>query len=213
MTPPTAGGALQLAMMLTLVSLAPALVLSCTCFARFVVVFSMLKTGLGAGAAPPTQVLVGLALFMTGFVMAPVAAKVHSEALAPYLAGQLSESAAIEAATPTLRTFLLQRTRQKDLSLFYEVSDAPRPASEADVPLQIAVPAFGISELRTAFEMGFLILLPFLVIDLVVASVLSALGMVMLPPSTVALPVKLLVFISVDGWHLIVRSLLAGAIG
>lgn len=207
----SSGSALQLAVMLSLVSLAPAIVLASTSFARFVVVFSFLKTGLGAGAAPPSQVVVGLALFMTAFVMAPTGAELHTRAIEPYLAGQLSEAEAIEAGTPPLRAFLLERTREKDLALFYEVSRAARPDTPDDVPLRIAVPAFMVSELSTAFRMGFLILLPFLVVDLVVASVLSALGMVMLPPSVVALPVKLLVFVAVDGWHLVVRALLAGA--
>lgn len=206
------GSALQLAAMITLVSLAPALVLTCTTFARFIIVFSMLKSGLGTGAAPPSQVLVGLALFMTMFVMGPTATEVHGKAVAPYLEGSMSEAQAIDAATPALRKFLLERTREHDLALFYEVSDSARPDTAEQVPLTIAVPAFALSELRTAFQMGFLVLLPFLVIDLIVASVLSALGMVMLPPSVVALPVKLLVFVSVDGWHLLVKSLLRGVL-
>lgn len=209
---PSSPSAIQLAVILSLVSLAPAAVLACTTFARFAIVFSFLKTGLSAGGTPPSQVMVGLALFMTAFVMGPVAATIQERAVTPYLEGQLDEAGALEAATPTLRRFLLERTREKDLSLFYEVSDAPRPASPDEVPLRIAVPAFAVSELSTAFQMGFLILLPFLVVDLVVASVLSALGMVMLPPSVVALPIKVLVFVSVDGWHLVVRSLLEGAV-
>jgi flagellar biosynthetic protein FliP len=198
-------------MMLTLVSLAPAIVLTCTCFARFAIVFSFLKSGLGGAGGPPSQVLAGLALFMTIFVMTPVGVVVNEKALAPYLAGKLSERQAIEEATPPLREFLLRHTREKDLALFYDVTDTARPETPDDVPLSIAVPAFAVSELGTAFELGFLVLLPFLVIDLVVATVLTSLGMVMLPPSVIALPVKLLVFISVDGWHLVVRSLLKGA--
>ncbi|MFO0729318.1 MAG: flagellar type III secretion system pore protein FliP [Myxococcota bacterium] len=209
---PSSPSAIQLAVILSLVSLAPAAVLACTTFARFAIVFSFLKSGLGAGGTPPSQVLVGLALFMTAFVMGPVATTIHAQAITPYLEGKLDETAAFEAATPSLRKFLLERTREKDLALFYEVSDAARPSTPEEVPLRIAVPAFAVSELSTAFQMGFLILLPFLVVDLVVASVLSALGMVMLPPSVVALPVKILVFVSVDGWHLVVRSLLEGAI-
>jgi flagellar biosynthetic protein FliP len=204
--------ALQLALVLGLASLLPAIILTCTCFARFLVVFSFLKTGLGTPGAPPNQVLVGLALFMTLFVMGPVAAAVHERALSPYFAGQLDERGALEAGTPPLRDFLLRRTREKDLALFYDLSRAPRPSSPDEVPLRIAVPAFTLSELRTSFEMGLVVLLPFLVIDLVVATVLSSLGMVMLPPAVVALPVKLLVFVAVDGWHLIVRSLLRGVV-
>jgi flagellar biosynthetic protein FliP len=209
----TSGSAVQLAVIMGLASLAPAIILTCTCFTRFAVVFSFLKNGLGTQGAPPTQILVGLALFMTLFVMAPVAEQVNDKALAPYLAGKLDEKGALEAGTPPIRDFLLKHTRQADLALFYNVSGTARPKTAAEVPLRIAVPAFVISELQTAFQMGLLMLLPFLVIDLVVATVLSSLGMVMLPPASIALPIKLLVFLAVDGWHLIVSSLLRGVTG
>jgi flagellar biosynthetic protein FliP len=202
--------AVQLAIVLSLATLAPAIVLSCTCFARFAVVFGFLKTGLGTQGAPPSQVLVGLALFMTLFVMAPVANQVNDAALRPYLAGKLDEGGAVAAATPPLRGFLLAHTRQEDLELFYEASNTSRPSTAEDVPLKIAIPSFVVSELHTAFQMGLLILLPFLVIDLVVATTLSSMGMVMLPPASISLPVKLLVFVTVDGWHLVVASLLRG---
>ena len=207
-TGPTSG--VQMALVLSLITLLPGIVLTCTCFARFLIVFSMLKTGLGTQGAPPNQVLVGLALFMTSFVMAPVGAAAWQQGVQPYLAGQIDESKAIDNITPPVRTFLLRHTRQKDLALFFDVSGLARPRNAGDVPLRIAVPAFAISELRTAFSMGLLVLLPFLVIDLVVATVLSALGLVMLPPAVVSMPVKLLVFIAADGWHLIVKSLLRG---
>ncbi|MCE9573235.1 MAG: flagellar type III secretion system pore protein FliP [Deltaproteobacteria bacterium] len=209
-----AGGpssAIGLIALLTLASLIPALVLSSTCFVRFVVVLGFVRTGLGTQGAPPNQVLVGLALFMTVFISAPVAAQMYQQGAKPYLAGQLDESQALEAASGPLRHFLLQRTSDDDLRLFYDVSNAPRPTSAADVPLRIAVPAFVVSELRTAFRIGLAVLLPFLVIDLVAASVLTALGMVMVPPQVVALPIKLLVFVAIDGWHLVVESLLRGA--
>ncbi len=209
-----AGGpssAIGLIALLTLASLIPALVLSSTCFVRFVVVLGFVRTGLGTQGAPPNQVLVGLALFMTVFISAPVAAQMYDQGAKPYLAGQLDESQALEAASGPLRRFLLARTSDDDLRLFYEVADAPRPTSAADVPLRIAVPAFIVSELRTAFRIGLAVLLPFLVIDLVAASVLTALGMVMVPPQVVALPLKLLVFVAIDGWHLVVESLLRGA--
>jgi len=212
----TSGGAssaIQLALVLTLISLAPAIVLSCTTFARFVVVFSFLRTGLGTAGAPPSQVLVGLALFMSLFVMAPTATDLHREAVAPYLAGKMDEGAALDAASPVLRRFLLPHTRQDDLALFYEVSQRSRPSSPDDVSLDIAVPAFMLSELKTAFEMGFIVLLPFLVVDLIVAAVLSSLGMVMLPPAVVSLPIKILVFVAADGWNLVVGSLLRGVMG
>jgi flagellar biosynthesis protein FliP len=211
-----AGGptsALQMIALLTIASLAPAIILVCTCFTRFAVVFSFVRTGLGTQGAPPSHVMVGLALFMTLFVMAPVGAEVYQRGVRPYLDNEMNESQALEAATPPLRDFLIKRTRPQDLELFYDVSSAPRPAAVTDVPMRIAVPAFVVSELHTAFKMGLIILLPFLIIDLVVASVLSALGMVMLPPPIVALPVKLLVFVAIDGWHMVVASLLRGASG
>jgi flagellar biosynthetic protein FliP len=208
----TPSSGVQMAIVLSLATLLPGVILTCTCFARFVVVFSMLKTGLGTQGAPPHQVLVGLALFMTMFVMAPVADHVYGQALKPYLAGQLDEEHALDAATPPLRKFLLRHTRQQDLALFFDAARVARPRTAADVPLRIAVPAFAVSELRTAFSMGLVVLLPFLVIDLIVAAVLSALGLVMLPPSVISLPVKLLVFVAADGWHLIVSSLLKGAL-
>jgi flagellar biosynthetic protein FliP len=209
---PVAGpsSAVQMVVILTLVSLAPAIVLTCTCFARFVIVLSFLRTGLGTQGSPPNQILIGTALFMTVFVMAPTYDQVHSAAVTPYMDGKLTESQAIDAATPPIRTFLLQHTRQEDLSLFYDVSKAPRPATADEVPLRIAVPAFVLSELRTAFQMGLTVLLPFLVIDLLVALILTSMGMMMMPPVMVAMPLKLLVFVAVDGWHLIVESLLKG---
>lgn len=205
--------AIQLALVLTLISLAPAIVLSCTTFARFVVVFSLLRTGMATAGAPPNQILVGLALFMTMFVMAPTATEVNEVAVAPYLAGQIDEFVALERATPVLRGFMLKHTRESDLALFYEVSRQPRPDSVDDVPLTIAIPSFMLSELKTAFEMGFVVMLPFLVVDLIVATILSSLGMMMLPPAVVSLPIKLLVFVAADGWNLIVGSLLRGVVG
>lgn len=208
-----AGGptsALQLAILLGLASLLPAIVLLGTCFARFVIVFSFLKSGLGAQGTPPNQVLVGLSLFMTAFVMAPVASALHETSLGPYMRGELNEEAALEAAAPTMRAFLLPRTRQEDLALFYDAAKLPRPQTAEEVPLRIAVPSYVLSELRTSFEMGLALLLPFLVIDLVVATVLMSLGMMMVPPATVSLPLKLMVFLAVDGWHLVVSSLLRG---
>ncbi len=206
------GSALTMIGVLTLATLIPAAVLACTCFVRFVVVLGFVRTGLSTPAAPPNQVLVGLALFMTVFVSAPVATEMYERAGRPYLDGEMDEKAAFDAAAPPLRRFLLERTRQEDLALFYEVSAEPRPATADDVPLRIAIPAFVVSELRTAFEIGLAVLLPFLVIDLAIASILTALGMVMVPPQVVALPVKLLVFLAIDGWRLIVESLLRGAV-
>jgi len=204
-------GAVGTVLLLTVVSLIPAIVLSCTCFVRFIVVFGFVRTGLGTPAAPPNQVLVGLALFMAIFSSSSVAMQMYEQGGSQYLAGTMNEKQAIEAATPPLREFLLRHTQESDLELFYEVSGAPRPTTATDVPLKIAIPAFILSELRTAFEIGLTILLPFLVIDLIAAAVLTALGMVMVPPSVVALPIKLLVFVMIDGWALVVQSLLKGA--
>ncbi len=202
----------QMVVILTLVSLAPAIVLTCTTFARFVIVLGFLRTGLGTQGAPPNQVLVGTALFMTLFVMAPTMNRVADDAVTPYLDGQLGERAAFDRAVPPIREFLLAHTRDEDLGVFYAMTDEPRPATGADVPLRIAIPAFVLSELRTAFEMGLTILLPFLVIDLLVALVLTSMGMMMMPPVVVAMPVKLLVFVAVDGWRLVVESLMRGAL-
>jgi len=204
-------GAVGMVVVLTLVTLLPAVVLSCTCFVRFVVVLGFVRTGLGTPSAPPNQVLVGLALFMSVFVSAPVASEIYDRAAKPYFANQMDESQALEAATPPLRSFLIHHTSEADLTLFYEVTRSPRPSTIDDVPLKIAIPAFILSELRLAFKIGLTILLPFLVIDLVAATILTSLGMVMVPPQVVALPIKLLVFVMIDGWHLIVQSLLRGA--
>jgi len=209
--PPGPAGVVSTIVLMTVVTLLPAVILSCTCFVRFVVVFGFVRTGIGTPSAPPNQVLVGLALFMAVFTSAPIAMDMYDKGGKAYLDGKLDEKQAIEAATPPLRDFLLRRTAEQDIALFYEVSDAPRPTTAADVPLRIAIPAFIISELRTAFKIGLTILIPFLVIDLLAATILTALGMVMVPPQVVALPIKLLVFVMIDGWHLVVQSLLRGA--
>lgn len=213
-TTPAAGGpgsALTMVGILTLATLIPAAVLACTCFVRFIVVLGFVRTGLSTPSAPPNQVLIGLALFMTVFVSAPVAMEMYEKGGKPYMDGQMTEKQAYDAASPPLRRFLLERTRQEDLALFYEVSHEARPATADDVSLRVAIPAFILSELRTAFEIGLAVLLPFLVIDLAIASILTGLGMVMVPPQVVSLPVKLLVFLAIDGWHLVVQSLLRGA--
>lgn len=206
-------GPLGMVVLLTLVTLLPAIILSCTSFVRFVVVLGFVRTGLGTPSAPPNQVLVGLALFMTVFVSAPVALEMYDKGGKPYFAGQIDEKGAIEQALPPLRNFLIAHTADSDLHLFLEVSSTSRPATMEDVPMRALIPAFILSELRTAFKIGLTILLPFLVIDLVAATVLTSLGMVMVPPSVVALPAKLLVFVMIDGWHLVVESLLRGVRG
>lgn len=199
---------LKILALLTLLSLLPAIVLTMTSFTRIVVVLSFVKQGVGAQQSPPSQVLVGLALFLTMFTMAPVTNAVLTDAYEPYAAGKIDESAALERASAPLRAFMLRQTREADLALFYEASHTPLPATEEEVPMRIASPAFVVSELTTAFQMGVLVLLPFLVIDLAVAAILMAMGMMMVPPASISLPLKLLLFVVVDGWHLLVGSLL-----
>lgn len=201
-------GSLKILLVLTLLSLLPALVLTMTSFVRTVVVLSFVRQGVGAPQTPPTQVVVGLAIFLTMFVMAPVIDQMNEVALQPYLAGQLNEFAAISRALDPMREFMLSQTRQSDLLLFYSATDAPLPLKPEDVSMRMAVPAFVISELTTAFQMGVIVLLPFLVVDLAVASLLMSMGMMMVPPTTLSLPLKLLLFVLVDGWHLVAGSLL-----
>jgi len=199
---------LKILAILTLLSLLPAIVLTMTSFTRIVVVLSFVKQGIGAQQSPPSQVLVGLALFLTMFTMAPGTKQVFDDAYTPYAAGKISDEQAMERAAVPLRSFMLRQTREADLALFYEASHAELPKTEEEVPLRIASPAFVVSELTTAFQMGVLVLLPFLVIDLAVAAILMAMGMMMVPPASISLPLKLLLFVVVDGWHLLVGSLL-----
>ena len=199
---------LKVLAVLTLLSLLPAIVLTMTSFTRIVVVLSFVKQGLGTQQTPPSQVLVGIALFLTVFTMAPVTQTILTDAYEPYSAGKIDENTALSRAATPLRAFMLHQTREADLALFYEAAKLPMPATEEEVPMRIASPAFVVSELATAFQMGVLVLLPFLVIDLAVASILMAMGMMMVPPSSISLPLKLILFVVVDGWHLLVGSLL-----
>lgn len=199
---------LKILLVLTLLGLLPALILTTTSFVRTVVVLSFIRQGVGAPQTPPTQVVVGLALFLTAFIMAPVLDEIQSNALSPYLAGAISDLEAFERATRPLKEFMLHQTRQEDLLLFYTATDTPLPETPEDVSLRMAVPAFVISELTTAFQMGVIVLLPFLVVDLAVASLLMSMGMMMVPPTTLSLPIKLLLFVLVDGWHLVAGSVL-----
>ena len=200
---------LQILLILTVLALAPALLIMVTSFTRTIVVLGFVRSAIGVPQLPPNQVLIGLALFLTFFTMAPVFAEINAVALEPYSKGQISQSEAIARAVGPLRTFMLKQTREKDLALFIELARVERPRSPDDLGLQIVVPAFIISELRTAFQMGFFIFIPFLVIDLVVSSSLMSMGMMMLPPSLISLPFKVLLFVLADGWYLITRSLVA----
>ncbi|MEO1062723.1 MAG: flagellar type III secretion system pore protein FliP [Actinomycetota bacterium] len=195
-------------LLLTIVAVAPSILLLMTSFTRFIIVMTLTRQAIGAAQIPPTQVLAGLALFLTFFVMAPVLSEINERALQPLLDGEMSETEALEAGFEPLRVFMLDQTDDGDLRLFLDVSGAEvRPESAEDLSWTVVVPAFVISELRTAFMIGFVIFIPFLVIDLVIASVLMSLGMVMLPPVFISLPIKLLLFILVDGWSLIIGSL------
>lgn len=199
---------LQILAVLTILSLAPAILLMMTAFTRIIIVLSMIRNALATNQTPPNQVLIGLALFLTFFVMAPTFQAINDQALTPFLAGDIDQSQALERAAGPIRQFMLAQTREKDLALFYEISSRERPATVDDVPMQILIPAFILSELKTAFQLGFVIFIPFIVIDMVVASTLMAMGMLMLPPVMISLPIKVLLFVMVDGWDLIVRSLL-----
>ena len=197
----------QLLFILTVLSLAPAILLMVTSFTRIVVVLSLLRHALGTQQMPPNQIIIGLALFLTFFVMAPVWQKVNSEALQPYYEDKITGEEAFSLATAPVKTFLLKQTREKDLALFVKISKEKRPEKPSDISLPVLIPAFVISELKTAFQIGFLIYLPFFIIDIVVSSILLSMGMMMLPPIMISLPFKLLLFVLVDGWYLIVGSL------
>ncbi|MGB9859300.1 MAG: flagellar type III secretion system pore protein FliP [Moorellaceae bacterium] len=199
---------LRLLVLLTVLALVPALLLLTTCFTRIIVVLSFVRSALATQQVPPNQVLIGLALFLTFFIMAPVYNQVKAQALDPYLAGQISQEEALARGAKPLREFMYRQTREKDLALFVRMSGMPEPRSRDDVPLYVLIPAFVISELKTAFQMGFLIYIPFLIIDLVIASTLMAMGMFMVPPVMISLPFKLMLFVLVDGWYLVVKSLL-----
>ena len=206
--PREVSGALKVLLVLTVLSLAPAILILMTSFTRIVVVLSFVRNALATQQMPPNQVLAGLALFLTFFVMAPVWSEVNQNALQPYLAGGITQEQAVEAGLKPLREFMFRQTREKDLALFVELGGLPRPQTPDEVPTYALIPAFCISELKTAFQMGFMIFVPFLVIDMVVASTLMSMGMLMLPPMMISLPFKLLLFVLVDGWNLITRSLL-----
>jgi flagellar biosynthetic protein FliP len=200
------GVAIQLVVVMTLLTLAPSLVILMTSFTRIVIVLGFVRTAIGVPSAPANQIIVGLALFLTFFLMGPVFDRMNTEAVQPYLAGEVTSVQALEKATVPLREFMLKQTRTRDLEFFLQLGRFP-PTRVEDLPLRVVVPAFVISELQTAFQMGFLLFLPFLVVDFLVSSVLMALGMMMMPPAIVSLPFKLLLFVLVDGWHLVVRSL------
>jgi len=199
---------LRILFMLTMLTLAPALLMLVTSFTRVVIVLGLLRQALGTMHAPPNQVMIGLALFLTLFIMMPVWEQVRTEALDPFLGNQVTQEVAIQRAIDPIREFMLKQVREKDLGLFMSMGKIPDPQSAKDVPLHVLVPAFVTSELRTAFQIGFLIYVPFLVIDMIVASTLMSMGMMMLPPVMISLPFKLILFVLADGWFLVVGSLM-----
>lgn len=199
--------AVQIIILLTVLTMAPAIILMMTSFTRLVIVLSLLRQALGVQQAPPNQVIIGLSLFMTFFIMSPALNKINTDALKPYMAGSIAQDAAFGKAIDPLREFMLKNTREKDVDLFLKLSKSETPKTKADIPTMALIPAFVTSELKTAFQIGFLIYLPFLVIDMVVASILMSMGMMMLPPVMISLPFKLMLFVLVDGWYLLVGSL------
>lgn len=198
---------IKITLLLTLLTFAPAIILTTTSFTRIAVVLGMTRTTIGTQAAPPNTVITGLALFLTIGIMQPVFSRMYTDGIRPFLDGQMAQEEAFTKAGAPLQQFLVQNTRERDIALFLEITRSPRPQSPADVPLHAAIPAFVISELNTAFQIGFMIALPFLVLDMVVSSILTAMSMITLPPVIISLPLKLMLFVLVDGWHLIITSL------
>ncbi len=206
-TPKQLVTSLNVLVVLTLLFLAPSLVMVMTTFTRFVIVFGFLRQALGTQQVPPTQILVMLAMILTFFVMEPVGTKAYNEGIKPYVEEKIGYEEAYERTTLPFKNFMIRNTREKDLALFVRIRNLPNPKSVNDVPLSVVIPAFLISELKTAFEIGFLLFLPFLIIDMVVASILMSMGMMMLPPVMISLPFKILIFVLIDGWNLLVGNL------
>jgi flagellar biosynthetic protein FliP len=199
--------AVQLLLLVGGVTLIPAALFTLTGFTRILIVLGFIRSGLGTPTAPPNQVLVGIALFLTIFVMAPTFNQIKKDAIDPLRADRISQTTAVERAEKPMREFMFDQTRTKDLALFSRLAKLEKPKTRADVPTHVLIPAFAISELKTAFQIGFLIFLPFLIIDIVIASTLMSMGMVMLPPVFISLPFKILLFVLVDGWNLVTQSL------
>jgi flagellar biosynthetic protein FliP len=206
-SPQQVSALIEILLLFTVLSMAPAILLMMTSFTRLVVTFSFLRSAIGTQQMPPNQVLVGLALFLTLFIMAPVFGKINESAVKPYMAEQINAEQALTTALVPVREFMFKQTREKDLELFLSLAKAPKPQNREEVATTVLIPAFMISELKTSFTIGFVLYLPFLIIDMVVSSILLSMGMMMLPPVMVSLPFKLLLFVLVDGWYLIVGSL------
>lgn len=202
------GQIIQILMLMTILSLAPAILVVVTSFTRIIIVFSLLRSAMGTQQTPPNVVLISLALFMTAFIMAPTIESAYNEGVTPLIEDQITEEEAYDKITAPFHSFMMSQVRAEDLQLFIDLSTSELPESSAETPIQVLIPAFIISELRRAFEIGFLIFIPFVIIDMIVASILMSMGMMMLPPVLISLPFKLIFFVMVDGWHLIVGSLI-----
>jgi flagellar biosynthetic protein FliP len=206
--PDKVSNTVRIILLITILSIAPAILILMTSFTRIIVVLGFVRNALGTQQMPPNQVLIGLSLFMTFFIMGPTFSQINNEALQPFMAGKMTQQEAYEAGSTPLKEFMAKHTREKDLALFINYAGMDKPNTVKDIPLTALVPAYAISELKTAFQMGFIIFIPFLVIDMIVSSILMSMGMMMLPPVMISLPFKILLFILVDGWHLIFQSLL-----
>ncbi len=210
-TPGDVSLTLQVILLLTIISLAPSILIMLTSFTRTIIVLSFVRNGMGVQQVPPTQVLIGLALFLTIFIMAPVWSQINEEAFQPYINQEINTTEALQRAQIPLRNFMFRQTREKDLALFVHYARLEKPISSLDdIPTYVLIPAFIISELKTAFQMGFVIFIPFLVIDMIVSSTLMSMGMLMLPPIMISLPFKILLFVMVDGWNLVINSIITG---
>ncbi len=207
--PKDVSSSIQILLLLTVLSLAPSILIMMTSFTRIIIVLSFLRNALGTQQMPPNQVLIGLALFLTLFIMMPVGKQINQQAFEPYTKGQITQQAALNQSSEIIKKFMLKQTLKKDLALFVNLSGEKEPAEKEKLPLTVVIPAFLISELKTAFQMGFLIYIPFLVIDMVVSSTLMSMGMMMLPPVMISLPFKLLLFILADGWNLVTQALVS----
>jgi len=201
---------ISIVLLLTILAFAPAILLLMSSFTRIVIVLSFLRQAIGIPQLPPNQIIIGLSLFLTFFIMAPTYEKVHSTALAPYMSNKIGYEEFISKSSLEMSAFMLKFTKEKDLALFINLANIPKPKNESEIPLRVVVPAFAISELKRAFQIGFLLYIPFLVIDMVVASILLSAGMMMLPPIFISLPFKLMLFVLVDGWNLLVGSIIKG---
>ncbi|MCL1790406.1 MAG: flagellar type III secretion system pore protein FliP [Peptococcaceae bacterium] len=198
--------AIQIFLMVSVLSLIPIALVLMTSFTRIIIVLSFVRNALGTQQIPPTQVIIGLALFLTYFIMAPVIGQVNEQAFQPYMNQTITQEEALAVAVVPMRSFMFEQTREKDLELFVNLADIERPQTYADIPTYVLVPSFVISELKTAFQIGFTLFIPFMIIDMIVSSVLMSMGMMMLPPMMISLPFKIMLFVLVDGWHLVVES-------